>query len=113
MGSYTRHSNMDFGTVHAKTTPAALAPAPLPEAAPVQTAALVPVERGSASDTLRVAGRALADETRIYRVDAGIDGLIRETFNDSVGTRVKKDQRLATFYAPEFLAASSGYLAAV
>jgi YHS domain-containing protein len=37
---------------------------------------------------------------------------MRETLNDSVGTFVKKDQKLASYYSPEFLAVASGFLAA-
>ena len=69
-------------------------------------------EKGGSSHQLRVIGRVVPEDTRVYRVNAGADGFIRETFDDSVGTRVKKDQRLATYYSPEFLSVASGYLAA-
>jgi RND family efflux transporter MFP subunit len=48
----------------------------------------------------------------VYRINPGVDGFIRETFSDSVGTFVKKDQKLASYYSPEFLAVASGFLAA-
>jgi RND family efflux transporter MFP subunit len=48
----------------------------------------------------------------VYRINSGVDGFIQETFNDSVGARVKKDQKLATYYSPDFLAVASGFLAA-
>jgi RND family efflux transporter MFP subunit len=41
-----------------------------------------------------------------------MDGFIRETFNDSVGELVKKDQRLATSYVADTLSVASGFLAA-
>jgi RND family efflux transporter MFP subunit len=66
----------------------------------------------SATRELRVIGRVLPEDTRVYRLNAGVDGLIKETFSDSVGTRVKKDQKLATYYSPEFLSVASGFLAA-
>ena len=118
LGSYRQQSRagVDFGTVHAKET----GPAPVAPSAAVPTpgvrlegASLAAVERAGVSDTVRAVGRVVPEDTRVYRIDASIDGLIRNTYNDSVGTLVKKDQRLATFYAPEFLAASNGYLAAV
>jgi Cu(I)/Ag(I) efflux system membrane fusion protein len=74
---------------------------------------VAPVEKSGATRTIRVVGRVVPEDTRVYRINPGSDGFVRETFNDSVGVPVKKDQKLATYYAPEFLAASSGFLAAV
>lgn len=74
---------------------------------------VAPVEKRDVSLVVRAVGRVAAEDTRIYRINAGVDGIIRETAQDSVGVLVKKGQKLATFYAPDFLAASSGFLAAV
>src|SRR5260370_38426309 len=52
-----------------------------------------------------------ADDTRVYRVGAGLEGWVQETFDDSVGTQVKKDQRLATYYSRELWSAEQSYLA--
>jgi Cu(I)/Ag(I) efflux system membrane fusion protein len=73
---------------------------------------LAPVEKNSANHSVRVVGRVVPEDTRVYRVNSGLDGFIRETFQDSVGTRVKKDQKLASYYSPDFLAVASGFLAA-
>jgi membrane fusion protein, copper/silver efflux system len=73
---------------------------------------LVTVERSSTTRTVRVLGRVVPEDTRVYRINAGVDGFVRETFQDSVGTQVKKDQKLATFYSPDFLSVASGFLAA-
>jgi Cu(I)/Ag(I) efflux system membrane fusion protein len=73
---------------------------------------LASVEKKSATRTVRVVGRVVPEDTRVYRINSGIDGFIQETENDSVGTRVKKDQRLAKYYSPEFLSVASGFLAA-
>lgn len=73
---------------------------------------VAPVEKAGATHKIHVVGRVAPEDTRVYDVNAYVDGFIRETFNDSVGTQVKKDQKLATFYSPDFLAAASGYLAA-
>ncbi|HEX2711578.1 MAG TPA: efflux RND transporter periplasmic adaptor subunit, partial [Candidatus Acidoferrales bacterium] len=70
------------------------------------------VERTSGTRTLRIPGRVTADETRVYRVNGGVDGFVRGTRGDAVGTQVKKGQRLAIIYSPEFLSATGGYLAA-
>jgi membrane fusion protein, copper/silver efflux system len=73
---------------------------------------LAPVERSSATRIIRVVGRVIPEDSRVYRINSGADGFIRETYNDSVGMPVRKNQKLATYYAPEFLAAASGFLAA-
>jgi membrane fusion protein, copper/silver efflux system len=72
-----------------------------------------PAESSRSSSTLRVLGRVAADETRIYRLNAATDGWIREALPNTVGTLVKKDQKLAGFYAPEFLGAQEAYLYAL
>ena len=70
------------------------------------------VEKGAPTQIIRAVGRVTPEDTRVYRINPGVDGFIRETFNDSVGTFVKKDQKLASYYSPEFLAVASGFLAA-
>jgi membrane fusion protein, copper/silver efflux system len=70
------------------------------------------VQKSSGSEKIRVLGRVVPEETRVYRITAGSDGFIRETYNDSVGELVKKDQKLATSYLGETLAVASGFLAA-
>jgi membrane fusion protein, copper/silver efflux system len=73
---------------------------------------VVPVESSSGSRKIRVVGRVLPEDTRVYRLNSGVDGFIRETYDDSVGVRVKKDQKLASYYSPDFLSVASGFLAA-
>ena len=70
------------------------------------------VEKFSGTRKVRILGRVAADETRIYWVNVGVDGFVKETKEDAVGNFVKKDQRLAVVYSPEFLAVASGFLAA-
>lgn len=73
---------------------------------------VAPVEKGNASRVIHAVGRVLPEDARIYHLNSGIDGFIRETYDDSVGTEVKKDQKLASYYSPDFLAVASGFLAA-
>ena len=73
---------------------------------------LASVERSGATRVIRVVGRVAPEDTRVYRINSGVEGFIRETYHDSVGVLVKKDQKLATYYAPDFLPAASGFLAA-
>jgi len=73
---------------------------------------VVPVKMESGKAQTRLFGRIQADDTRIFRLDFGTDGYVKETLDDAVGSRVSKDQRLATVYSPDFLAVAGGYLAA-
>jgi RND family efflux transporter MFP subunit len=67
---------------------------------------------GGSARVIRVLGHVVPEDTRVYRVNSGMEGFIRETYNDSVGVQVKKDQKLATYYGPDALAVESGFLAA-
>lgn len=62
---------------------------------------------------LRLLGKVALDETRIYRINATIDGWITKALPFAAGSYVKKDQTLATFYSPEFLAAGQALVFAV
>jgi len=68
------------------------------------------VERGAVNHGIRTIGRVVPDEKRVYRLVAGTDGWIRETYNNDTGTLVKKGERLAAFYSPQFRAAQLSYL---
>jgi len=71
------------------------------------------VKKVAESHTLRILGRVAADETRVYRINAAVDGWIREIADNSTGSLVRKDQILATFYSSEFLGAQQAYLYAL
>ena len=49
---------------------------------------------------LRAVGRVVPDEARVYRLNAGIEGSIRDVSAATTGSRVKKDQVLGSFWAP-------------
>jgi RND family efflux transporter MFP subunit len=68
-------------------------------------------DKRSAPRAIRLLGRVVPEDTRIYHINAGSEGFVRETFNDSMGVLVKKDQKLATLYGPEYLVVASGFLA--
>jgi Cu(I)/Ag(I) efflux system membrane fusion protein len=70
------------------------------------------VEWSSGTKNVRLLGRVLPEDTRVYRLNAGMEGFIRQTFNDSPGELVKKNQKLATYYGGDILAVASGFLAA-
>lgn len=70
------------------------------------------VQKTPGTEKVRIPGRVVADETRVYRVNMGVDGFVKETHDDAVGNFVKEDQRLAIVYSPEFLTIAGGYLSA-
>jgi len=69
-------------------------------------------DRTSGAQHVRVLGRVVPDDTRVYRVNMGTDGFVKSTQGDAVGTFVKKDQKLAVVYSPEFLNVAGGFLSA-
>ena len=74
---------------------------------------LAGVSRAAGTRHLRTLGRVAADETRIYIVNATIEGWITSTEPIASGDYVKKDQVLARFYSPEFLSATQAMLFAL
>jgi Cu(I)/Ag(I) efflux system membrane fusion protein len=68
------------------------------------------VEKNSGSRLLRTTGRVAPDDNRVYRLMAGTDGWIQALQDNPIGTVVKKDQVLATFYSREFRNAEQAYL---
>jgi Cu(I)/Ag(I) efflux system membrane fusion protein len=61
---------------------------------------VAPVEKISGSDNLRLLGRVAADEGRVYKLNAGIEGYIQDVSAATTGSFVRKNQVLATFSAP-------------
>jgi membrane fusion protein, copper/silver efflux system len=68
------------------------------------------VEKLPRSSTLRTLGRVAPDETRIYRINAATDGWVKKMLPVTTDSLVRKDELLATFYAPEFSSAMKAYL---
>ena len=68
------------------------------------------VEKAAVEHFIRTLGRVAPDEKRVYRLVAGTDGWIRETYSNDTGTFVKKDERLASFYNPLFRTTQINYL---
>jgi membrane fusion protein, copper/silver efflux system len=76
----------------------------------VRTAA---AEKKSLVHNLRLLAKVATDETRIYRINATIDGWITKTLPVSAGSHVMKDETLAGFYSPEFLAGGQALIFAL
>jgi membrane fusion protein, copper/silver efflux system len=68
------------------------------------------VEKGSTLHNIRLLGKVVADETRVYQINSSVAGWIRLVYPFPTGSLVKKGEPLATFYAPEFLAAEQSYI---
>ena len=69
-----------------------------------------PVKRASGTERLRLFGRVAADETRIFTVNVGLDGYIRDLAPVTTGSLVSKNQWLATFSTPEARQPISAYI---
>ena len=72
--------------------------------------AVAPVEKAGGTRTFRLFGRVAADEGRVYRLNAGIDGFIRDVSPVTTGSRVRKGQLLATFSAPASISVIQTYI---
>src|SRR5512135_3535563 len=73
----------------------------------------VQVRKASGTRLLRTLGRVAADQTRLYVINATVDGWITSAGPASQGSFVKKHEVLAAFYSPEFLAATQALLYAL
>lgn len=72
-----------------------------------------PAAAARVSHTARLLGRVAADENRIYRLNSAVEGWVRRTEDRVTGSLVKKDDRLASFYSPEFYSAQQAYFYAL
>ena len=59
------------------------------------------VSRLAGTRRLRTTGRVVADENRTYPIVAAVSGWIRNVESVTTGDVVKKDQVLASFFAPD------------
>jgi Cu(I)/Ag(I) efflux system membrane fusion protein len=71
------------------------------------------VEETAAAQSLRILGRVAADETRVYTINAGIEGFVRDVAPVTTGSQVRKHQVLATFSAPDAIASIQAYIVAL
>jgi RND family efflux transporter MFP subunit len=66
-------------------------------------------ERVSGTRLLRTTGRVAPDENATYAIVAGVSGWIRSVGGATTGTFVKRHERLASFYSPEFAPVLQSY----
>jgi multidrug efflux pump subunit AcrA (membrane-fusion protein)/YHS domain-containing protein len=74
----------------------------------VETASRLPI-----ASTLRVLGRVAAAEDLTYRVIAANAGWVQDDVAPTTGSLVKKGEKLATLYHPDFLVAQQNYVLAL
>jgi len=95
----TDTSGMPPGTVHAT-----------PEQQQLIGLKVATVEKTSWNHTIRVLGRVVPDENRVYRINSATDGWVKTVLPVTTGSLVRKDEILATFYSPEFFPAIKAFL---
>jgi membrane fusion protein, copper/silver efflux system len=71
------------------------------------------VERLSGTRTLRTTGRVAPNENATYPLVSGVQALVREVRSAAAGNTVRKDEVLATLYAPEYVITAQSFLAAL
>jgi len=69
-----------------------------------------PVEMQPMNYTLRLYGKIIPDETKIFRINASTDSWVRELSDITTGSIVGQDQTLAEVLAPAFYNAQVTYL---
>ena len=73
-------------------------------------AVIARVEKVSGEYPIRLFGRVAADEALTYKLNSGTEGYIEQVSAVTTGSRVKRDQLLATFSAPMAVMAIQTYL---
>ncbi len=68
------------------------------------------VEKKPMTYTLRLYGRVVPDETKVYRLNASTDSWVRELSGATTGSIVDKDEILAEMLAPSFFNAQNNYV---
>lgn len=68
------------------------------------------VQRKPMIHTLRLYGRVVLDETKVYRLNASTDSWVRELSSATTGSLVRKDEILAEMLAPAFFNAQNNYV---
>lgn len=68
------------------------------------------VEQGPVTHTVRVLGRVVPDENRVYRINSSLQGYVKEVSPVTTGTFVEKDQYLGAIYSPELYSIINSYI---
>jgi Cu(I)/Ag(I) efflux system membrane fusion protein len=68
------------------------------------------VEETAGAERIRLFGRVAAAETRIYKMNAGLDGYVRDLSGVTTGSAVRKDEWLLTYSSPEIRQPIAGFV---
>jgi membrane fusion protein, copper/silver efflux system len=71
------------------------------------------VEHNTGSRVIRTTGRLEAEDNRVYRLTAATEGWVQSLQENAVGTVVRKNEVLASFYSHEFRNAQQAFLGAL
>ena len=71
------------------------------------------VEKKATTHPLRLFGRVTPDETRVYSLNASMEGSIREITAVTTGSIVRRNQRLASFFSADMRSALQAYITAL
>jgi membrane fusion protein, copper/silver efflux system len=71
------------------------------------------VERAPSTQAVRLFGRVVPDETRVYTLNAAMEGSIRELAPVTSGSVVRKDQWLGAFFSADTRTALQAYITAL
>jgi Cu(I)/Ag(I) efflux system membrane fusion protein len=71
------------------------------------------VERAPTTQSLRLLGRIVPDERRVYTLNAAMEGSIRELSGVTAGSFVKKDQWLGAFFSADLRTPLQAYITAL
>jgi membrane fusion protein, copper/silver efflux system len=105
---YEDHGSSTSGSAESGTIPGTVSISPQKQQ--IIGVRVSPAEKTSGTQALRLLGRIVPDETRVYSVNSGVEGTIREVSAVTSGSYVKKDQWLATIFSLESRSPSQAYL---
>jgi RND family efflux transporter MFP subunit len=71
------------------------------------------VEKKADLHTLRALAKVAVDDRKVHVINSAATGWVRQVSPITVGSFVRKDQPVAIFYSPEFLAAEQSYFYAL
>jgi RND family efflux transporter MFP subunit len=79
----------------------------------LQGIAVATVQRSATLQSLRLLGRVVPDERRVYSVNAAMEGSIRELSGVTAGSFVHKDQWLGAFFSADIRTPLQAYITAL
>jgi Cu(I)/Ag(I) efflux system membrane fusion protein len=100
-GAGDESASMGMGTVHIS-----------PEQQQAIGLRVETVAESQGAPRVRLLGRVVADEGRVYRLNAATDGYIPDVYDHTTGSLISKGDELATFGATEVIAAQQSFVGA-